>query len=316
MNAIDVTQLIFSPDDVSGTCYEHSTAEGIALVQVIEKSLEAIKKDRAAEEGEVSECATDSATLEWPQPEKLTWKIDAAICKAIETATINMDKLVKDMDFYVYRFNDFGKNRIKSFNVSPDAFLQLMLQLTYFKLHGRLVATYESASTRRFLHGRVDCIRAASLDALRFVKTFNDAQSTDLERVESFYKAAETQTDIMVKNILGQGIDIHLLGLRELARKSRCPQALQLFDDPSYQQIQHFTLSTSQIPTNSDSYMGYGAVVPDGYGCSYNPHGDSIVFCVSSFRSCGFSSTSHFVDKLAESLQQVSQLLTTKKIGI
>ena len=37
------------------------------------------------------------------------------------------------MDFYVYRFNDFGKNRIKSFNVSPDAFLQLMLQLTYFK---------------------------------------------------------------------------------------------------------------------------------------------------------------------------------------
>ena len=92
MNAIDVTQLIFSPDDVSGTCYEHSTAEGIALVQVIEKSLEAIKKDRAAEEGEVPECATDSATLEWPQPEKLTWKIDAAICKAIETATINMDK--------------------------------------------------------------------------------------------------------------------------------------------------------------------------------------------------------------------------------
>ena len=69
----------------------------------------------------------------------------------------------------------------------------------------------------------------------------------DLERVESFYKAAETQTDIMVKNILGQGIDIHLLGLRELARKSRCPQALQLFDDPSYQQIQHFTLSTSQV---------------------------------------------------------------------
>ena len=42
-------------------------------------------------------------------------------------------RLVKDMDFYVYRFNDFGKNRIKSFNVSPDSFLQLMLQLTYFK---------------------------------------------------------------------------------------------------------------------------------------------------------------------------------------
>jgi len=310
-------QLIFSPDDVSGTCYEHSTAEGIALVTVIEKALEAMKKAPRAD-GETLECATESAVseaVEWSQPEKLTWKIDATICNAIETATASMNKLVDDMDFYVYRFNDFGKNRIKSFNVSPDAFLQLMLQLTYFKLHGRLVATYESASTRRFRHGRVDCIRAASLDALHFVRTFNDPKSTDSERVEVFYKAAETQTDIMVKNILGQGIDIHLLGLRELARENKCPQALQLFDDPSYMRIQHFALSTSQIPTNSDSYMGYGAVVPDGYGCSYNPHGDSVVFCVSSFRSCGFSSTSHFVDKLAESLQQVSQLLTNKKLA-
>ena len=51
------------------------------------------------------------------------------------------------------------------------------LELTH-RLHGRLVATYESASTRRFRHGRVDCIRAASLDALRWVQTFTDPNSS------------------------------------------------------------------------------------------------------------------------------------------
>lgn len=38
------------------------------------------------------------------------------------------------------------------------------------RLHGRLVATYESAGIRRFALGRVDCIRAASPEALAWAK--------------------------------------------------------------------------------------------------------------------------------------------------
>lgn len=36
------------------------------------------------------------------------------------------------------------------------------------RLYGHLVTTYESASTRRFLHGRVDCIRSATTEALEW----------------------------------------------------------------------------------------------------------------------------------------------------
>lgn len=67
------------------------------------------------------------------------------------------------------------------------------------------------------------------------------------EKIQLFYRAAEHQTDVMIKNILGQGIDIHLLGLRQLARQSGCPEATAVFDDPSYQIINHFALSTSQV---------------------------------------------------------------------
>lgn len=55
--------------------------------------------------------------------------------------------------------------------------------------------------------------------------------------------------------------------------------------------------------------MGYGPVVPDGYGCSYNPQTESVVFCVSSFRSCETTDTRQFVDQLKDSLVRVSQLL-------
>lgn len=38
-----------------------------------------------------------------------------------------------------------------------------------------MVTTYESASTRRFRLGRVDCIRAATMEALEWAKAMNQS---------------------------------------------------------------------------------------------------------------------------------------------
>jgi hypothetical protein len=38
--------------------------------------------------------------------------------------------------------------------VSPDAYIQLAMQLAYHRDQGRFDATYESSMTRLFLHGR------------------------------------------------------------------------------------------------------------------------------------------------------------------
>ncbi len=65
----------------------------------------------------------------------------------------------------------------------------------------------------------------------------------------------------------------------------------------------------AKIPTSSDSFMGYGPVVPDGYGCSYNPQPDCIIFCASSFNSCEATSTRRFVNELSRTLTDVADLL-------
>lgn len=59
--------------------------------------------------------------------------------------------------------------------------------------------------------------------------------------------------------------------------------------------------------------MGYGPVVPDGYGCSYNPQPDCIVFCASSFRSCEATSTRRFVNELSRTLVDAARLLDEKR---
>ena len=52
--------------------------------------------------------------------------------------------------------------------MSPDAFIQIALQVAFYRIYSRVTSTYESASLRRFRDGRVDNIRAASSNALNF----------------------------------------------------------------------------------------------------------------------------------------------------
>lgn len=42
--------------------------------------------------------------------------------------------LADDVDFHVFSFRDFGKGRIKKCRISPDAYIQLALQLAYYRV--------------------------------------------------------------------------------------------------------------------------------------------------------------------------------------
>lgn len=80
-------------------------------------------------------------------------------------------RLIRDLELFVLKFTTFGQTFIKEQHISPDVFIQLALQLTYYKLHRRLVSTYESCSLRQFRKGRVDNIRASSKEALLWAQT-------------------------------------------------------------------------------------------------------------------------------------------------
>ncbi len=53
-------------------------------------------------------------------------RIDAAL-------TFALDKIA-DTDVYVLEHSDFGKGDIKKCKISPDAFIQMALQLAYYKV--------------------------------------------------------------------------------------------------------------------------------------------------------------------------------------
>lgn len=68
-----------------------------------------------------------------PPPERLDWMITPEISQRMFLAAKSVNKRIADLDFFVYRYRGYGKTFIKSCKVSPDVYIQLALQLAYFK---------------------------------------------------------------------------------------------------------------------------------------------------------------------------------------
>jgi len=54
--------------------------------------------------------------------------------------------------------------------VSPDAYIQMALQLSYFKNAGKFALTYESSMTRLYRQGRTETVRTLSTESNEFVR--------------------------------------------------------------------------------------------------------------------------------------------------
>lgn len=54
--------------------------------------------------------------------------------------------------------------------------------------------------------------------------------------------------------------------------------------------------------------MGYGPVVENGYGVSYNPQANQIIFCISSFKSFTKTNSQTFGETLSQVLLDMREL--------
>uniref|UniRef100_F7ALU3 Choline O-acetyltransferase n=1 Tax=Monodelphis domestica TaxID=13616 RepID=F7ALU3_MONDO len=295
-------QFVVGRDGVCGTVCEHSPFDGIVLVQCTEHLLRHMKESS-------KKLVRADSVSELPAPRRLRWKCSPEIQGHLASSAEKLQRIVKNLDFTVYKFENYGKEFIKKQRTSPDAYIQVALQLAFYRYHQRLVPTYESASIRRFEEGRVDNIRSATPEALAFVKAMIDEKSSvpDSEKMLLLKEAIRAQTEYTVLAITGMAIDNHLLGLREMAR-GLLKELPEMFTDETYLTSNRFVLSTSQVPTTMEMFCCYGPVVPNGYGTCYNPQAEHILFCISSFHDCKETSSIKFAKAIEESLIEIRDL--------
>uniref|UniRef100_A0A8C6V1Y2 carnitine O-palmitoyltransferase n=1 Tax=Neogobius melanostomus TaxID=47308 RepID=A0A8C6V1Y2_9GOBI len=224
--------------------------------------------------------------------------------------------LADDVDCHVFPFREFGKGRVKKLRVSPDAFIQISLQLAYYRDRGGFCLTYEASMTRLFREGRTETVRSCSNETCAFVKALEGEQCRRLLRL-----ASEGHQNLYRMAMTGAGIDRHLFCLYVVSKYLGV-------DSPFLKEVlsEPWRLSTSQTPIqqielfdikNHPDYIslggGFGPVADDGYGVSYIIVGEDMInFHVSSKYSCKETDSHRFGAEIHKALQDIMALMSAE----
>lgn len=295
-------QYIISPDGLVGMEYEHSPCEGVPVAVLHDFVMKILMS---------ATYHTIPASHPFALTKHLEFKTDSSIAKSIASASEVVDKLSADTDMECFTFEDFGTNKIKEAKLSPDSFIQIAMQATYYTLHNKPPVHYESAGLRRFKNARTECIRSTCSESVEFAKNIA-SQCQDMAKLrELMIRAINAHKQLASEAAMGQGVDRHLFGLKMIAKEQGI-ESPEIFEDVGYKRSTHFSLTSSQVPYKTDSFMCYGPVVPDGYGCCYNPRPEDIFFSCSSFNSCNQTSSKNFAKTLQKMLCKMLELAQSK----
>lgn len=194
-------------------------------------------------------------------------------------------KLVTAHDIQVQSFQGYGSNFIKKAGYSPDAFVQMAIQLATYRLFGEQAGTYEATQVRPFLHGRTETTRSVSTASQAFVRRMGLSPKYDehdetirKEKLALLQEAVSTHVQYIGKAAKAMGVDRHFLGLSMLVEENETPPAL--YSHPLFIRSKRWRVSTSHLTHPKFDNWGYGEVVPDGVGLSYAIKADSCVFNV------------------------------------
>lgn len=203
------------------------------------------------------------------------------------------------------------KGYCKKHKVSPDAVMQLGIQLAYFRQHGEYVGTYESCSTAAFRHGRTETIRPCTMET----KSFCDAISGRLEVWDKgslrqmILQCSEKHGQLIKEAAMGQGFDRHLFGLKHMAEKNNIPVD-PIYESDAYRKINYNILSTSSLSADGLLAGSFGPVVEDGYGIGYGVQDAMLGVIFTSYT--GKRNAPEFVQCLQSAFEDIQNVLEHK----
>uniref|UniRef100_A0A8C6X002 carnitine O-palmitoyltransferase n=1 Tax=Neogobius melanostomus TaxID=47308 RepID=A0A8C6X002_9GOBI len=264
--------------------------------------------------------ATDAFQLGYTDDEHCKGDVDRMLPHPRSCCGTSRLSLADDVDCHVFPFREFGKGRVKKLRVSPDAFIQISLQLAYYRDRGGFCLTYEASMTRLFREGRTETVRSCSNETCAFVKALEGGESAEQCR-RLLRLASEGHQNLYRMAMTGAGIDRHLFCLYVVSKYLGV-------DSPFLKEVlsEPWRLSTSQTPIqqielfdikNHPDYIslggGFGPVADDGYGVSYIIVGEDMInFHVSSKYSCKETDSHRFGAEIHKALQDIMALMSAE----
>ncbi len=271
-------QFVVFENGKTGINFEHTGVDGSVMLRLVAHIYDNI--DQVFVNHKVNESAAFETLASKPQ--LMTFELNKSLTQILESAQDQFQQHISDTQTRVLDFSSFGKQQIKQFCVSPDAFVQVALQLAEHKLYGKCYSAYEAVMTRTFQEGRIDVLYTVSPESLAFIKSMS-ATSIDIKTKQQLLViATQKHTERANECRTGQGVYSHFLALKyryKMAGDRLGLNALpELFNDDGYLALTNSVVCTSTTSEYGVELAGYGPIVDSGYGIRYFIRNDSICF--------------------------------------
>ncbi|KAI5730027.1 hypothetical protein M8J76_009147 [Diaphorina citri] len=260
-----------------------------------------------------------------PKPIRLLWEFTPPALAAIDRSYQVVLGLLNEIDLRILVHSAFGKGLMKTCKISPDAFIQMALQLAYYRDARKFSLTYEASMTRLYREGRTETVRPCTIESATWVKAMEDPKALNEDKIRLLKAAAGAHQRGYQDAMCGKGIDRHLFCLYVVSKylEVDSPFLKEVLSEP-------WRLSTSQTPHGQTNRLdlkkhpkcisaggGFGPVADDGYGVSYIVAGEDLIFFhISSKKSSQDTDSSRFAQRIEKALDDMKRLFSIKNTNL
>ncbi|KKY27587.1 putative carnitine acetyl transferase [Phaeomoniella chlamydospora] len=288
-------QMIINDNGTSGFMGEHSMMDGTPTHRLNDYI-------NALIFGEKLDFWNPSVRSDIPEPLPLRFHISPQVQSDISSARAQFDSVIAQHELRVQAYQAYGKGLIKKFKCSPDAYVQMVIQLAYHKMYGKNRPTYESAATRKYQEGRTETTRSVSEESVAWCKAMADP-SVSREECEKLFRAA-VKAHVQYSSDAGdgRGVDRHLFGLKKLIQPGE--ETPSIFTDPAYTYSSTWYISSSQLSSEFFNGYGWSQVIDQGWGIAYMINENSLQFNIVS-KHLGAERMSFFINEAANDIRDM-----------
>ena len=233
--------------------------DGIVMANLADHVFESLQsRDLGIEQQDlVRHHGASPRPLAW---QMLMWELDEASRAELLSARSVVMREVQQLRIDQVTLH-VGKQQLKPISCHPDAFIQLAMQLAYFRTFGKLANVYESASTRRYRHGRTEIVRPLTSAAAAWLH----APGPD---PASIRQVLDAHLQVLKRSSEGKGCDRYFFGVATAAAQLGLT-APKFLGHQVFHRFYQFDLSTSQNSPSSASGFGFKEATPLGFGIPY-----------------------------------------------
>ncbi|PSV63683.1 choline/carnitine O-acyltransferase [Photobacterium profundum] len=275
-------QFIVFKNGKTGINFEHTGVDGSVMLRLVAHIYDTIDKVSVDEK----DAFTDTEGSLAQRVKEVEFDLGSVLTQTTRAAVDLFVQHSANNQIRVLNFKPFGKNQIKQFGVSPDAFVQLALQLAEHKLYGKCYSAYEAVMTRTFLDGRLDVLYTVTPESMAFIHNIRTPDCSIQAKIDSLIQATRVHVERANECRFGHGIYTHLLALKYRYKVAGHDIGIdtlpEIFTNEGYQALTHSVVCTSTTSEYGVELAGYGPLVDDGFGIRYFKRNDSICFNITS----------------------------------